>query len=288
MEALCYSGAFDTFREIKREQFFATNAKGEIFLETLMRFGNKYQTDKNKEMLSLFGGIDVIEIATPEIPVTENWSNIERLNKEKDLVGIYLSSHPLDDYFVILNYICNLELKDFAGAKETHANKDLIIGGIVTSFRQGNTKQGHPYGILKLEDFSGSAEIPLFGKDFIEYNKYGIPNICLLISGSYTLLKYKENVLGFKINSIRPLEDVKDSLVKRITLKLPLHELDDKLIAELSSMITNNPKGSSLYFKIEDLEQHITVPLVAENKKFTINKKVVNFLKDNNINFKIN
>jgi DNA polymerase-3 subunit alpha len=288
IEALCYSGAFDTFREIRREQFFAPNAKGEVFLESLMRYGNKYQTDKNSAMNSLFGGLNSIDIATPEIPATEAWNNIERLNKEKDLVGIYLSSHPLDDYFVILNYICNPELKDFDEAKETRKNKDLIIGGIVTSYKQGNTKTGKPYGVLKLEDFSGSAEIPLFGDDFYKYNNYGIPNYCLLIRGKFQPRQYKENILDFKISSIQPIADVKDSLIKKITLTMPLLELNDKLIAELSSMIKNNPGGSSLYFKIEDSEKHLSVSLFTENQKFTITKEIIRFLEDNKMKFAIN
>jgi len=288
IEALCYAGALDTFHEIKREQFFATNAKGEAFLETLIRYGNKYQTDKSSAMFSLFGGSNTIEISTPEIPSTEAWSNIERLNKEKDLVGIYLSSHPLDDYFVILNYICNLELKDFGEAKDNNANKDLIIGGIVTSFKQGSTKTGNLYGVLKLEDFSGSAEIPLFGKDFIDYNKYGVPNMCLLIRGKFVPRQYKENILDFKISSIQPLQDVKDSLIKKITLMLPLHELDDKLITELSSLIKNNSGGCSLYFKIEDIKKHLTVSFFTENQKFAIKKEIVHFLEDNKIKFAIN
>jgi DNA polymerase-3 subunit alpha len=288
IEAFCYSGAFDTFQEIKREQFFATNAKGEVFLDTLIRYGNKYQTDKNSAIHSLFGGLNSIEIAKPEIPQVEAWNSIERLNYEKALVGIYLSSHPLDDYFVILNYICNVELKDFGEAKDKFVNKDLIIGGIVTSFKQGNTKTGNPYGILKLEDFSGSAEIPLFGKDFIDYNKYGLPHICLLIRGKFQPRQYKETILDFKISSIQPMTDIKDSLVKKLTLTLPLHDLDDKLIAELSSIIKNNPGGCSLYFRIEDMENHLSISLFTENQKFTFNKEIVRILKDLEIKFAVN
>jgi DNA polymerase-3 subunit alpha len=288
IEALCYSGALDAFQEIKREQVFALNAKGELFVETLMRYGNKYQTDKNTAVNSLFGGFDMIEITKPEIPSTESWSNIERLNKEKDLVGIYLSSHPLDDYFIILNYICNLELKDLEEAKNSQANKELIIGGIVTSFKQGNTKTGNPYGVLKLEDFSGSAEIPLFGKDFIDYGKYGHPNMYLLIRGRFQPRQFKDTILDFKISSIQQMSDVKDSLVKKIALTLPLHELDDKLITELSSLIKNNPGGSSLYFTIEDIEKQLSVSFFTETQKFTINKEIVRFLEANKIKFKIN
>lgn len=288
IEALCYSGALDTFQEIKREQVFALNAKGELFIETLMRYGNKYQTDKNTAVNSLFGGFDMIEITKPEIPSTESWSNIERLNKEKDLVGIYLSSHPLDDYFIILNYICNLELKDLEEAKNNQINKELIIGGILTSFKQGNTKTGNPYGVLKLEDFSGSAEIPLFGKDFIDYGKYGHPNMYLLIRGRFQPRQFKETVLDFKISSIQQMSDLKDSMVKKISLTLPLHDLDEKLITELSSLIKNNPGGSSLYFTIEDFEKHLSVSFFTETQKFTINKEIVRFLEENKIKFKIN
>ena len=288
IEALCYAGALDTFHDIRREQFFTPNAKGEIFIESLIRYGNKYQNDKNTVMYSLFGGSESIDIAKPEIPSTETWSSIERLNKEKDLVGIYLSSHPLDDYFVILNYICNLNLKDFEEAKNNNINKDLIIGGIVTSFKQGNTKTGNPYGVLKLEDFSGNAEIPLFGNDFIEYSKYGHPHICLLIKGKFQPRQYNENILDFKIASIQPITDVKDSLVKKITLALPLHELDDKLISELSFLIKNNPGRSSLYFKIEDIDKHLFVFLFADNQKLTVNKDIIRYLKDNRIKFTIN
>jgi DNA polymerase-3 subunit alpha len=288
IEALCYSGAFDNFPEIKREQFFANNSKGEVFLEILIRYGNKFQTDKSSAMNSLFGGLDAVEIARPEIPVSESWSNIERLNKEKDLVGIYLSSHPLDDYFVILNYICNLGLKDFEEAKNNSANKELIIGGIVTAFKQGNTKTGNPYGILKLEDFTGSAEIPLFGKDFVEFNKYGFPNMYLLIRGKFQPRQYKENVLDFRINSIQQMSEVKDSVIKKISITLPLYSLDEEIITELSSQIKNSPGGCSLYFNIEDIEKHLSVSLYTETQKFTISKQIIRFLEENQINFKIN
>jgi len=288
MEALCYSGAFDSFPEIRREQFFAVNAKGETFLETLIRYGNKYQSDKKSAMLSLFGGSDAIDIATPEIPQAEAWSTIERLNMERDLVGIYLSSHPLDDYFVLLNYVCNLKLKDFAEAKEKHPNKDLMMGGIVTSFKQGTTKAGKLYGVIRLEDFSGVAEIPLFGEDFISYNKYGLPNMYLLIRGKFMPRKYNETVYDFRIGSIQPMTDVKDTLVKKITLSLPLHQLDDPLLSELSFLIKNNPGGSSLYFKLEDMEKQLVVSLFAENQKITINNKMIRFLEENNLQFTIN
>jgi len=289
IEALCYSGAFDAFQEIKREQFFATNSKGEVFLEVLIRHGSKYQMEKNSSMLSLFGDFDAVDIARPEIPKTESWSNIERLNKEKDLVGIYLSSHPLDDYYLILNYICNTGLANLEAEKDKgFTKKELIIGGIVTSFKQGSTKTGAPYGVLKIEDFTGSGEIPLFGKDYIEFSKYGIPNMYLLIKGKFQPRQFKESILDFKISSIRPLSEIKDSLVGKITIALPLHQLDEKIITELSSMIKSNPGNCTFYFKIEDMEKQLSVSLYAEAQKYAIDKKMIRFLEDNQIKFSIN
>ncbi|GHT53559.1 DNA-directed DNA polymerase [Bacteroidia bacterium] len=289
MEALCYSGAFDAFQDIRREQFFATNSKGDVVLETLIRHGNKYQTEKSSSMLSLFGDFNAVDIARPEIPRAESWSNIERLNKEKDLVGIYLSSHPLDDYYLILNYICNTGLADLDAAKKASSiNKELIIGGIVTSFKQGSTKTGNPYGILKLEDFTGSGEIPLFGKDYIEYGKYGIPNMYLLIKGKYQPRQYKETILDFRISSIHPLPEIKNSIVNKISISLSLNQLDEKIIAELSSMIKNNPGNCAFYFKIEDREKQLSVSLYAETQKYAIDKNLVHFLEDNQIKFSIN
>jgi DNA polymerase-3 subunit alpha len=288
IEALSLSGAFDNFPEVNREQFFAEGAKGEVFLETLIRYGNKYQLDKNSAMNSLFGGFDSVDIAKPDIPKAEPWSNIERLNKEKELVGIYLSSHPLDEHYIALNYICTLNMKDFDEAKTSRINQELTLGGIVTGYREGFTRNDKPFGILKLEDFSGSGEIPLFGKDFIEYGKYGRPSIYLLIKGMFSPSQYNPNQINFRINSIFPLNDLKDRLVDRITISLPLYQLDEQLIADLSSLIKNNPGSSSLYFKIEDAERQLSVALEADSGRFNINKTIVQYLEDNKIEFQIN
>lgn len=288
IEALCYAGAFDNFPEIKREQFFTENAKKEIFIETLLRYGNKFQEDKLSNMNSLFGGMNSIEIAKPEIPFAESWSTIERLNKEKELVGIYLSSHPLDDYYIILNYICNTELKDLEEIKDTDPNREIIMGGIVTGFKVSNTKTGKPYGVFKLEDFTGGAEVALFGKDFTDYNKFGYPNMYLLIKGKYQPRQYNPGIMDFRISSIEQLSDVKDSLIKKITIVFPILELNESLINEISSLIKNNPGNTRLYFKIEDMEKQLSLSLCPNNQKFSIDRHFIRFLEEREINFKIN
>jgi DNA polymerase-3 subunit alpha len=288
MEALGLSGAFDNFPEIQREHLFSDSGKMESFTETLIRYGNKYQLDKNSAMNSLFGGFDSVDIAKPEIPKIEPWSKIERLSKEKELVGIYLSAHPLDDHYIALNYVCTLHMIDFEMAKTSRINQELTFGGIVTSYREGYTRNNSQYGILKLEDFSGSAEIPFFGKDFIEYGKYGRPNMYLMIKGMFAPNPYKPGQVNLRINSIHPLNEVKDYLVEKITITLPLNRLEDQTITDLTSLIQEKPGRTALYFNIMDTERQLSVSLASDQGKYLIDKSIVQYLEERQFAFEIN
>lgn len=157
IENLALAGGFDSFGNIKREDFFMKNSKDETFVETLVRYGSKYQMDKAAAINSLFGGEHEVEVATPEIISAPAWSDLERLNKERELVGIYLSAHPLDEYAVVLENVCNVHMEELSNLTPLQ-NRDLILGGIVTGVREGYTKSGKPYGIAKVEDYSGVAE----------------------------------------------------------------------------------------------------------------------------------
>lgn len=288
IESLALAGAFDNFTEIKREQFFAENAKKEIFLELLVRYGNKYQADKMIASNSLFGDDNSISIATPEIPACESWGDLERLNKEKELVGIYLSAHPLDDYRIILTHVCNTGMVEIAD-KEALKGREILMGGIVTAFREGMTKMGKPYGILKIEDFTGSGEIALFGNDFIEYGKYGKVGMYLLISATIQPRKWNENEFDLRIGQIRLLQDVKDSLIDKITISLSVHALDEPTINELSAFVKNNPGQTMLYFKVVDREHHVSLNLFSQTKRLSVTQEFVDFLTENDsMDFKIN
>ena len=287
IESLALAGAFDNFH-IQRESFFVDNGKGETFLDVLVRYGNKYQTDKATAANSLFGDENFVAIAKPEIPHAERWSDLERLNKEKDLVGIYLSAHPLDEYRIILQYVCNtgmVELND----KETLVGREVLAGGIVTGFREGTTKTGNPFGILKVEDFTGSGEIALFGQDYIEYSKYGKPGMYLLISGKMEARKYNDKIFDFRISSIKLLPNEKDKLIENIRITVPIHDLDEPMINELSTLIKNNPGNSLLYFRVVDGSNNIALNLFSQNVRLKITKELIDYLSESEtIDFKIN
>ena len=287
IESLALAGAFDNFH-VQRESFFVDNGKGETFLDVLVRYGNKYQTDKATAANSLFGDENFVAIAKPEIPHAERWSDLERLNKEKDLVGIYLSAHPLDEYRIILQYVCNtgmVELND----KETLVGREVLAGGIVTGFREGTTKTGNPFGILKVEDFTGSGEIALFGQDYIEYSKYGKPGMYLLISGKMEARKYNDKIFDFRILSIKLLPNEKDKLIENIRITVPIHDLDEPMINELSTLIKNNPGNSLLYFRVVDGSNNIALNLFSQNVRLKITKELIDYLSESEtIDFKIN
>ena len=287
IESLALAGAFDNFG-IQREQFYAENAKGEQFLDTLVRYGNKYQMDKLSAANTLFGADDFVAIAKPEIPTCERWSVLERLNKEKELVGIYLSAHPLDEYRIILKYVCNTGVVEL-NERENLQGREILLGGIVTGFREGTTKNGKPFGILKLEDFTGSGEIALFGQDYIDYGRYGKVGMYLLVTARVEPGRWDPKKLDFKIGSMRLLQDEKEKLIEKISITVPIHGLDEQTISELSALIKQHPGNSLLYFKVVDGEHNITLNLFAPKTKVQVTHDLVDYLIGNeNIDFKIN
>ena len=285
IEALALSGAFDSFSGIRREHFLATNNKGEEFLDTLVRYGNKFQQDKHSASTSLFGDDSSFSIARPEIPSCEKWSDLARLNRERELIGIFLSAHPLDDYEFILKHVCNVDAPQLQDISQLNG-KSLIFGGMVTSVREGQTKTGNPYAILKMEDYAGSYEIPLFGKDYIEYGKYSRQGLALFIKGKVQPKQWRPEELEIKLLSIQLLSDVKDNLVDKITLKIPISELNDAIVNEISTMARNNSGRAALYFKIIGAKKDIH--LFSRQTKVQVNKQFIDVLKEQGIDFHIN
>lgn len=288
IESMALAGAFDNFPEMHREQFFETNAKGETFIDMLIRYGNKYQADKAQATNSLFGDDTSFEIARPDIPKAEKWSDLERLNKERELIGIYLSAHPLDEYAIALKYGCNVSMSEIED-KDALQNKEVTFGGLVCGVREGITKNGKPYMIIKIEDFTGSGEIPLFGDDYINFGKYGRPGLYVFVKGRVQPRRFNENQFELKINSIQLLPDVKDHIIEKIVITLPLHEMNNQMIEELSTLTKNNIGNSLLYFEVVDGERNMKVELFSRGIKIDIRKELIDYLEENeNIVFRIN
>ncbi len=288
MECLALSGALDSFTELKREQYFAVNNKGETFLETLMRYGNRYQTDQSVAANSLFGGENVVEIATPEILPADKWSDLERLNRERDLVGIYLSAHPLDQYVIVLEHVCNTRMSELED-KTALVNKDITMGGIVTAVRRGTSKNGNPYGIVKIEDYSGSTELPFFGNEWVKYQGYLHEGTFLFMRSRCQPKQWRPTELEMVITSMELLADVKEKLVEKITISIPINQLESTLVLELSTIIKQNPGNTELFFKVVDPEQNIQIDFQSKGFKLSVGKDLISYLREKPyLDFRIN
>ena len=287
IENLALAGAFDSFSGIKREDFFVENAKGETFTEVLVRYGNKYQLDKAQAANSLFGGDNMVEVATPEIISAPDWSDLDRLNKERDLVGIYLSAHPLDEFQVILENVCNVRMQDLVDLTPLQ-NCDLTMGGIVTGFREGYTKKGTPYGIAKVEDYSGSAEFAFFGNEWLEKKNFFNMGMFLYMKGKCQPKKFRQDEYEVKINTIELLPDVKEEVIEQLTVSAPLSEINDEFIEEFSSLVKANPGNVTLNFYVKD-EEGQYLSLTSRDCKISLQKDIVAYLKSQSmLSYKIN
>ena len=288
IENLALAGGFDSFLGIKREDFFAKNAKDESFADVLVKYGNKYQADRNAAANSLFGGEHAVEIATPEIISAPEWGNLERLNKERDLVGIYLSAHPLDEYIPILEKMCNAKMADLVDLTPLQ-NHDLILGGIVTAVKEGMTKKGSPYGRVKMEDFSGAAEFVFFGDDWVGKKNYFAEGMFLYLIGKCQPRKWQPDEWEVKINGVKLLSDVKDDDIQKITVSVPLSFITNEFVLEFSELIRNNPGKVDLSFVICDDDGQNRVSMQSRTMKVSLKKDIVIYIKNRpQLDYKIN
>ncbi len=288
IECLALSGSFDNFSELRREQYFAVSPKNEVFIDTLLRYGNRYQLDKAASANSLFGGENVVAIATPEIPQAARWSDLDRLNRERELVGIYLSAHPLDEYSVVLEHVCNTRMAQLAD-KAALAGREITMGGMVTSVRRGVSKNGNPYGIARVEDYSGSAELPFFGTDWVTYQGYLGERTFLFIRGRCQSKQWKPDELELKIISMELLPDVKERLIGKITIIIPLDVLDSVLVAELAELAKRHTGHTELYFRVCDRDTRQTLDLISRPVKVSVGRELISYLKGHpELDFRIN
>ena len=287
LECLALSGAFDALEGVTREQFFAPTAKDGLFVEALLKFGTQYQQSKADSECSLFG-FDEVEVTTPAVPHAEPWGALERLNKEKQLIGIYLSAHPLDEYMVILKKVCNLQMAQMEDLTPL-AGKEVRLGGIVTNLRKGVTKKGKPYGIVTLEDYSGAGELALFGENWARFGSYmETAGTTLYITGRVQGKRYAPDEMELSIGNVQFLDSVKDSLIENITIYLPEANLTEDLVVEMAEAVRNHPGKTDLMVNILDAENGIPVRLQRRRGGITVTKQLMTALDDNNITYTIN
>ena len=281
IENLVISGAFDGLPDIKRELFFEPTGKGsEVFLDVLVRYGNSYQQDKFRYQNSLFGAMDIAIVHPPLPKSTFEWGNLERLNKERELVGIYLSAHPLDEYSVVLDYVCNTKLNELDDKREELAKlEEVTVGGIVTEVRTGETKTGNPYGVVKMEDFAGNGEIALFGRDWVTYRNFFIEGASLFIKLKCEAHRFRPGTYNLNVLTVDLLSEVKDKLIEKITFNVPLDQLTSTLVEDLAEIVRESPGDADLFFNISSPESS-NITLMSRSVKVRVDRHLVRYIKE--------
>ncbi len=281
LESLALSGGFDCFSLI-REQYFAANNKGDVFLDILIRFGQQYQMDKSSAANSLFGEMQAdIAIVVPPVPQAEAWSSIEKLYKEKELVGIYLSAHPLDDYSLILNKMCNTtcaEVGDRDLREQLASREDITFGGIVTKVTQRFSKRGEPFGVVNIEDFNGPGELALFGEEWGRWNGRLTEGCSVFVTAKCSKKYQNSQYYSLTISNIEYLQTVKDNRIERFTISINSDVINDVTVDDILSMITDTEGRTKLYINLHDEQSGANILLFARSQGIEVKKNLVDYI----------
>jgi len=290
MEALAMAGAFDSFGNVSRAQYFGDPGDGTTFVEALIKYGNRLQTEKLSSMASLFGGFQTIEVKLPAIPIVPEWPKIVALEKEKNLIGIYLSSHPLDDYKLEMSSFCtkDVTLADLNNEMNQLTGRDLTFAGIVTETQEGITKNGKPFASLILTDYNGSYKFMFFGNDFVNFGKYCKKGLFLLIRGRIASKWQSSDQLEFKANKIELLQELAEK-AESVKITLTTESLSDQIVDELDQKLAKSQGKSVLKFVVVDQTTNIRLDLFSRTWRVGLTSELKAYLQNNpDIVFTIN
>jgi DNA polymerase-3 subunit alpha len=270
LEGLALAGGFDSFEGVHRAMFFVPDADGSTLTDRMVKYSNQLSNGNDTSQASLFGGEDEIQVTEPQLPRVEAWSALEQLSREKEVVGFFISGHPLDPYKLIIEHRCNANCAQLKAGLEPFRNREVIFGGIITGFENRTSKTGNAFGKLIIEDYNGSVELMLFGKDFIEYNKYMVQGLFVFVKARVQERFNQPGSLEIKLSKIELLDEVKKNAFNLIRLKIRLSALDSELVNRLDALFGRYEGKSSLEFYVEDEEQHQNIRLFSKKHKIAI------------------
>ncbi len=290
LEALAMAGAFDSFTNIYRSQYFGEMSDGITFIEALIKYGNRVQGDKQSSMASLFGEFQTIEVKVPSIPMVPEWPKIMALEKEKNLIGIYLSSHPLDDYKAEIRSYCtkDVNLSSLNNEIETIKNRELTFVGIVTEVQEGVTKNGKPFASLTLTDYSDSYKMMFFGNDFVNFGNFCKKGLFLLIRGKIAPRWMGGDQLEFKASKIELLQELAEK-AESMRITIQAKDLTQELVQELDLKLNQSPGKTLIKFEVFDPTTNIKLYLFSRTRRAGLSNELKAYLQKNpDIAFTIN
>ena len=287
-ESLALSGGFDSFG-IPREGYFGADARGNVFLDVLIRYGQLYQAEQQQAQTSLFGDEGAVDIATPPVPQVEQWSSIERLNRERDLVGIYLSAHPLDDFSIVLKNLCNTHCNELDDKEELLKKEEVIFGGIVTGVKDRYTKTGKPMGIVNIEDFEGSGELAFFGEEWGKWRGMFVEGSTVFVRCKFSQRYANSQYIDMRVNDVQYLQTVRDNAIERFTITIDREAIDDSVVNDIATLVADRPGKTELYFQIVDREHNANLLLRSSSKAITLDRALLQYIESNShMSYRVN
>ncbi|HMK02962.1 MAG TPA: DNA polymerase III subunit alpha, partial [Ferruginibacter sp.] len=285
LESLAYSGAFDCFSGITRAQYFY-QAPGDMQgLEKILKFGSIFQAQNASATNTLFGDLQMPDIVPPKLPVCEPWQLAVQLDYEKEVTGMYMSGHPLDNYkFEMKHYnITTLaDYNEFKAAVDTHPNpaKQFRLAGLVVDAQHRLTKAGKNFGVLVIEDYSGKSEFMLWSEDYVKYTNYLEKGMIVMVEGAFRQ-RYNSEQYDFKLGKLHLLETVKPNLTKQVVIEVEPQFINEDMVNFIDKNIKTNPGKSSIKFNIIDTRNNYKVGMYTLERGFTMNDDMALFLNEN-------
>ena len=277
-ESLALAGGFDSFKNIHRAQYFIED-NGKTFLETAIKFGAKFQENENSAQASLFGEASGTEIPAPQVPHAEEWTSMYKLNREREVVGIFISGHPLDDYRLDIESFCNGSV-GMLNEMEKHANKEVSIACIITECEERRTKRNDPFGTMLIEDYNDSHKLFLWREDFLKWKSFMTNGLFVCIKGNIVPHRYRAGEFNFQISAIEMLSEMRKKKAKSLDLRVSSKSVDQRLIDEVYKLFSDNSGTTPIKFKVYDTAHNMEIEMPSRSMRVDLTDELVKSLKE--------
>ena len=259
IENLALAGGFDCFNDTYRAQYFHTDGDNITFYEKAIRYGAKFQENENSSQVSLFGDASDVQIAEPTVPPCEDWSTMEKLAKEKEVVGIYISGHPLDDYMFEMKYFCNSKLENLKNLG-SHIGKNLTFAGIVTNVQYKTAKNGKDWAMFTLEGYDESHDFRIFDEEYLKFRHFLVNNQFVYFKvtvkdGWVNRETGKKSEPRLQFLDVKQLQDVLTQFAKKLSIQLDINDLHQNFIQQLNQIFITNKGDNTVTFEIIEQEK---------------------------------
>ncbi|MEM6516712.1 MAG: DNA polymerase III subunit alpha [Bacteroidota bacterium] len=291
-ENLALAGGFDGFGDTHRAQYFHDDGDGITFLEKAIKYGAKHQENENSAQVSLFGASSDVQIAEPQVPPCEEWGTMKKLAQEKEVVGVYISGHPLDDFKTEMKTFCNANLAMFS-TLETYVNRELTFGGVVTDIQHRVSKQGKGWAAFTVEDYTDSFEFRIFGEEYLKFRHFLVQNSFIYVKafvreGWINRETGKRGEPRIQFNNFQLLHDVMEAYAKKLSIQLNIRDLQEHRISELQNVFKAHTGKHNLHFIIYDHDDKIKLTMPSRKQKVKISQELLDSLESNDVKFKLN